>query len=427
MRIVIIGAGLIGLASAYFLQRAGAQVTVVERQPGPGEGTSFANGALLHASLVRPWNAPGIMKFLLTHLGREDSAFLLRLAALPSLMGWGRRFLHESDPARFTANTQKNLRLAQYSLAQMKVLRTDMPELQYQQYFRGSLSVFRSDANAKAARVVADAAQAHGTVVQLLDRDALAALEPALAPIAPQLIGGIHAQTDEAGDAHAFCQSLADALRRRGARFEFGASFSRMEMHGERISGVQVDTKAGTQRFAADAVVLAAGIWSGALARALKIDLPVRPAKGYSITLPAGEPPVAPRIPVLDDFLHCALVPVGTGQLRVAGTAEFAGMDTSVKPARIDNLKRLLRQVYPRVAEATPADAIKPWAGLRPMCADGVPLIGATRIPNLFINTGHGQLGWTLAAGSGSLLADVLMGKVPALAEQDYALGRFAP
>jgi D-amino-acid dehydrogenase len=416
VKVVVIGAGLIGLASAYCLQRQGAQVTVLEREAGPGRGTSFANGALLHPSLVDPWNAPGVLGFLLRNLGRDDSPMLLRARALPSLMSWGLRFVHESSPRRFARNTQRNLVLARYSLAQMAALREDTG-LQYHQYFRGSLSIYRDDAAAAAART---AAEGHGIACEWLDRDGLVAAEPMLADVAAQLVGGLNFSEDESGDAHAFCTALADVLRQRCVGIELGCAVTGFQTVGASVRAVI----AADRTFDADAVVLCAGVWSNALARRLQLSLPVQPAKGYSITLPVGAGP-APRLPVVDHGLHAAVVPVGSDRLRVAGTAEFTGMDLSISPARVANLEFLLRRIYPALAAGTGAADIRAWAGLRPMCADGVPLIGRTHWDNLFVNTGHGHLGWTLAAGSGQLIADTVAGRAGSIDARDYAPDRF--
>ncbi len=419
MKAVVVGAGVIGLSTAYFLRQQGAEVTVLEREAGPGLGTSFANGALLHPSLVEPWNAPGVLGFLLRHLGRDDSPMLLRLRALPSLAGWGLRFLRESDSERFQNNTRRNLALARHSLAQMKRLR-DETGLRYHGYARGSLSVYRSAPALKAAR---EAASGHGIGFDALDRDGLVAAEPMLAAVAPVLKGGLHYRDDEGGDAYAYCTELAAWLTQHGVAMHAGCKVTGFERQGRTLSAVLTDGAATVQRHAADVVVLCAGVWSPELARPLGLRLPMRPAKGYSITVPLPEG-LTPRVPVVDHDLHAAVVPVGADRLRVAGTAEFTGMDRSLTPARVANLRRLLRQVYPAIDERTPEGQVSAWAGLRPMCADGVPLIGPTRWGNLFLNTGHGHLGWTLAAGSGQMLADLVAGHTPAVDPRDYAAGR---
>lgn len=415
MKAVVIGAGVIGLASAYFLQRRGVAVTVLERNAQPGRGTSFANGALLHPSLVDPWNSPGVLGQLLRHLGRDDSPMLLRARALPSLAGWGLRFVSESRPDRFERNTRHNLALARHSMAQLAVLRADT-QLVYGAYSRGSLSVYR---NAEALAAGRAAAERHGLRHTPMDRDGLVGAEPMLATVAGQLAGGLHFHEDEGGDAHAFCGALTEVLRARGATVELGCDVTGFDTGGGAVRRV----RAGDRAFDADVLVLCAGVWSPQVARPLRLRLPVRPAKGYSITVPTAGGP-APRLPVVDHALHAAVVPVGTDQLRVAGTAEFTGMDLTVPPARVANLHRLLQQLYPTLSARVPAALVQAWSGLRPMCPDGVPLIGRTHWPNVFVNTGHGHLGWTLAAGSGELLASLVTGASTGLEPMPYSPAR---
>ena len=421
MRVIVIGAGLAGLTTAWYLQREGADVTVLERGTGPGLATSFANGAMLHPSICTPWNAPGIFWQVLRWLGREDAPMLLRPQALPDLAGWGVGFLRHSAPARFAANSRKNLRLAILSLQEMAGIRAAAP-IDYCYQGRGLLSVFRSD-QVRAARLAeVDPLAADGLPLRVLDRDALIALEPSLAPIGAELIGGIHYTADEGGDAHLFCSGLAGQLAARGAQLRYGVEVERLVRRGVRLDGVV----AGGELACADAYVLAAASHSTALAAAVGLKLPVRPVKGYSITMPrAVAPELAPLIGIEDSELHAVCVPVGEDRVRVAGTAELTGDDLAINPARIDNLRGLLARLFPRFAAALGPGDISPWAGLRPMCADGVPLLGATGIGNLFLNTGHGHLGWTLAAGSARLVADVMTGRAPPLAMGDYSLARF--
>lgn len=422
MATIIIGAGVIGVATAYALHRAGEEeVVVLDRQPGPGQETSRANASLLHPSLVEPWNSPGIPRVLLRSLGREEAAVLVRLHALPSLLGWGLRFLRESAPRRYLHNTLRNLRLARCSVEAMQALREDTG-IRFHHYRRGSLTLYRDAASFAGAQRWYAGLAPHGLETRVLDPASLADLDPALAPVAHRLSGGIHAPIDEGGDPFAFCAALHAWLAQHGVRFRFETPVMRIVAGRERVLGVDL---AGGEHLAADRVVLACASDSPLLARGVGVRLPVRPVKGYSMTLPRNTS-AAPRMPVTDAFLHLAVVPVGEDRVRVAGTAEFAGYDRRVTPARVRNLWRLLGQLYPAYVQALGDVERNAWAGLRPMCPDGVPLIGPTRLPGLLVNTGHGHVGWTLAAGSARLLADLALGRPPPLAAADYAPGRFA-
>jgi D-amino-acid dehydrogenase len=264
----------------------------------------------------------------------------------------------------------------------------------------------------------------HGLAMRMLERDDLLALEPTLAPIGEELSGGIHYAADEGGDAHAFCTELARIVRSGGAVLRCDVPAGGFDRVGRRIRSLRVGV-AG-EELVADAYVLAAGSDSAALARSAGLSLPVRPVKGYSITMPRScAPGAAPSIGIEDAELHAVVVPVGHDRIRVAGTAELAGYDLEINSRRIDNLRRLLTRLFPRFAEHLGPGDVQAWAGLRPMCADGVPLLGGTAIDNLYLNTGHGHLGWTLAAGSARCVADQIAGRVPQVNSQDYALERF--
>lgn len=401
MKIAVVGAGLAGLCAARSLLAAGAgEITVFDRLAGPGLETSYANGALLHPSAVDPWNSPGILRFLVANLGNERSAVLLRLRALPSLLGWGARFVRESSAERHRAHTLANVALALHSVRLMRALREEGIDYGYAQL--GSLLTHRDEAAFAKARAWSGWLAGHGVVSRVLTRDEAVALEPALAPGASTVVGAIHHVGDESGDAYRFCQALAVRLAAHGVNFRWGSEVSAVRATASVVTGLRFAD--GTEeRF--DAVVLAAAWWSVALAAPLGLKLPVRPAKGYSITLPLPDGPASPRTPLVDSDLHLALVPVVGGRLRVAGTAEFCGEDRRIDPARIGNLLRQVQQVYPQLAEHMAHAPRQEWTGLRPMCADGKPLIGPTRLRGLYLNTGHGQIGWTTAAASGELLA----------------------
>jgi D-amino-acid dehydrogenase len=422
VRVVIIGAGLAGLSVAWYLREGGAKVTVLERNDSPAMETSFANGALLHPSMVEPWNSPGVLRFLLRNIGRNDSPMLLRPTVLPTLLGWGVRFIRASRADRFLATTRKNLILARYSLDLMNDLRNHVG-LQYDAYMRGSLQIFRTPQVAQTTvawvRQLAD----YGLEYRLLNVEELIALEPALAPIAGSLVGAIHYPRDEGGDAHLYCRALAARLKERGVAICYSIACRSLIREAQHQCSV-LDTTG--RSWTADAIVLATASASPLLARHLSLELPIRPVKGYSITMPRPSDSVAPYIPVTDPGLHIAVVPVAHDRIRLAGTAEFAGYNREIPAQRINNLLQLLERIYPDYARRLAASDIVPWAGLRPMSADGMPLLGRTPVRNLFLNTGHGQLGWTMAAGSGRLVADEILGRQLAIDIEPYGLARFS-
>lgn len=420
MHVLIVGAGLLGLTTAYFLRVAGAEVTLVDRQSGVGRETSFANGAMLHASQANPWNEPGVLGNALRMMGREDSALLVRPRAVPRLWRWGPAFVRHSQPARYLRNFEKNAHLARYSLAQMAELRAALA-IDYDQQAGGTVKLFRTPAEVGAAARLCAQLAAWGIRHEVIDARRAVALEPALAPIGAELAGGLYFPDDESGDAYKFCEGLAAELRRLGASFVFDTDVR--ALRGRPGGGVTLRASRG--ELAGDALVLAAASHSPALARTVGLALPIVPVKGYSITLDRGGWQGAPRMPVIDDHLHAAVCPLGD-RLRVAGTAEFTGHDLTLTRGRIENLFALVLKLYPEFAPHLRRDTATQWTGLRPMSCDGVGIMGGTAVPGIYLNTGHGPLGWTMAAGAGRLVADEILGIAPALDLAAYRLARFA-
>ena len=418
MKALIIGGGLIGITSAWFLSRQGWEVTVLDRQEGPGQETSFANGALLTPSMPEPWNAPGSWRVLMRSIGQSDSPLKLRLKALPRLAGWGVGFLRNSAPALFERNTVRNLELALHSIEALGRLRQETG-IEYGAVTKGSLRLIRNPAALERALAWAEKLRAQGLIYRALSTDEVIAMEPALAPIGGELAGGIHYPVDEIGNAYKFCVGLAHLARRAGVEFLFRTPVTGIEVRQGRVAALL----SGEKRFTADRYVIAAGSYSPILLRDIGLEVPVRPAKGYSITFehPRLDPPF--RMPICDDDFHAVVVPLES-VIRVAGTAEFTGYDLTLPQARVANLVKLVSHVLPQGGFER-AEA-KPWCGLRAMAVDGVPIIGPTPVPNLWINTGHGHLGWTMAAGSGQLLCDLLVGGSPAVDPGSYALARFS-
>ncbi|MBV6422848.1 MAG: D-amino acid dehydrogenase [Steroidobacteraceae bacterium] len=420
MQIIVVGAGLVGVTSAYRLQRAGHSVTVVEREAAVACGASQANGGMLTPSMADPWNAPGVWRELLHSLGHAEAPLLLRPRAIPSLLGWGLRFLGASTTRRYGENTARNLRLAAYSVSGMDALRRE-EALEYGAATRGTLKIYR-DAAAFDSGLRKSRTFGHPLVeVRALTAAQTVALEPGLTDIEGSLAGALHFPGDEAGDARLFTEVLGAAAERRGVRFLFGTAATRI------IADKQVRALATTAGdMPADAIVVAAGSQSAALLRGVGLRLPVAPVKGYSLTCePSGTdapPPLA--VPVVDDALHAAVTPLGR-RIRIAGTAEFTGFDLQLSPPRIENLRRLLRAILPRHADRLLAGNVVSWAGLRPMSADGVPCIGPCGPAGLYVNAGHGHLGWTMADGSARLLADLVDHRPAALEPRDYSPRRF--
>ena len=414
MKIVVVGSGLIGLSTAYFLAKSQHDVVVIERQSGPALETSFANGGLLTPSLSDPWNAPGVASKMLSWLGREDSPVLLRPKALPSLAVWGLQFLSESRQVKFSRNMARNVRLAQYNLTVMDSLAADL-SLKALEGGRGTLKVARDQATMDHMIALSGILKDQSVGFEVVDQHRACEIEPALVPIRNKLVGALFCPDDGFGDAHLFCQRLAQSAKALGVTFQFDTRVTGFEQASHGVSAVLTDAGA----VAADAVVIAAGSFSVALAAKLGVRLPVRPCKGYSLTVPIGNWQAGPKMPVIDDALHAVVTPLGD-RLRVAGTAEFSGFDTEINPHRIENVKRLMAQIYPEFMAHYDEAAAEPWAGLRPVSATGVPIIGKTTVPNCFVNTGHGHLGWSMAAGSGKALADVINQTPPAIAIADY-------
>lgn len=390
---------------------------MLDAEAGPGLQTSFANGSILTPSMADPWNAPGSWRVLLASIGRSDSPLQLRLKAVPSLGRWGIDFLRNSSPQRFERNARANLRLALRSLEVMRQLREETG-IAYGHSAKGTLRIFRDAESLEKSVAWAQGLAGDGLTFRRLSSLEAIVLEPVLRPVAAGLVGAIHYPGDESGDAHRFCVELAEAARRQGVTFRYGTRVTGFQARAGEVAAVE--TSMGT--VSGDCYVVAAASRTASLLAPHGVRVPVRPVKGYSVTheVPRDKPVLA--VPVVDDALHAVVVPL-PGAVRVAGTAEFAGFDLAANPARIANLTRLLDQVLPeaRIDRST----ARSWCGLRPVCVDGVPIVGGTPFTNLWVNTGHGHLGWTLAAASGEILGDLMSGRSPGIDPAPYSLARF--
>lgn len=402
--ILVLGGGVTGVASAYFLARRGFQVTLVEAQPGVGLETSFANGGLLTPSMSDPWAAPGLPWKILKWYGREDSPFLVRTGAVPGLVSWGLSFLRNCNEANWRRNTATILRLASYSHQVTKTL-TRETGITYDLSSTGTLRLFRDRLSMDAALRTAEALGELGVNYRRLDAQACIDLEPALAPQIQQISGGVHFPEDESGDAHLFTQRLAQVCAAEGMVFRHGENVRSIERRNGAVSGILTD--AG--HLDAERCLVALGNGSAPLLRKLGIKLPIYPVKGYSVTFSTNGWNGAPVVPTVDDGRKMGVVRLGD-RIRVAGTAEFTGYDAALNPERGANLINNFMQLFPDFPNR---DSAQHWAGLRPMTPDGIPLLGATPIRNLYVNTGHGHLGWTLACGSAKAVAAVIAGDRP--------------
>jgi D-amino-acid dehydrogenase len=412
MRVIVLGGGVIGVASAWYLAQDGCDVTVVERQDGVALETSFANGGQISVSHAEPWAQPGAPLQFLKYLGREDSPLLWRLRADPSQWAWGLRFLRQCTPARMRANIAAILQLALYSRACLQALRKDML-LEYDCLERGILHIYSDCRQWQHALAQAAVMRQYGCErVEKSARECLE-IEPALRRAEVDIVGGTYTPGDESGDAHEFSRKLAAKCESRGVKFRFKAAVERIATDGDRVAGIRLTDG---EVLSADAYVVALGSHTPLLLRPCGVRLPIFPAKGYSITVPLAADDVAPTVSLTDDGHKLVFSRLGA-RLRVAGTAEFAGYDATISETRCAAIERRTRALFPGL----PQEHVAYWAGLRPATPGNVPVIGRAAFRNLYVNSGHGTLGWTMACGSGRLLADLVGGRAP---EVDPALYR---
>ncbi len=408
MKVLILGAGVVGVSSAWYLAKAGHHVTVVDRQPAAGLETSFANGGQISVSHAEPWSNPHAPLRALCWLGREDAPLLFRLRWDPALFDWSLRFLRECTPARTRANVRDIVALALYSREQLKSLRVETA-IEYDQLERGILHVYTEHREFAAANEASKILRDFGCDRRMVDADACVAIEPALQAARHLLVGGDYTAADESGDAQCFTRKLAELCRAQGVAFRYDTTVARLIAAGGSLAGAWVKAADTTELLSADAYVIALGSYTPLLLRPLGLNLPVYPAKGYSATVPLTQDSVAPSVALTDDGHKLVFSRLGQ-RLRIAGTAEFNGYNTELNAVRCHALMQRTEQLFPQLR---PAGEPEFWCGLRPSTPSNVPFIGRSRLPNLYLNTGHGTLGWTMACGSGKALADVVSGREP--------------
>jgi len=407
MKVLVLGAGVVGVTSAWHLAEAGHDVSVIERQPDAGLETSFANGGQISVSQAEPWSNPSAPAKVLKWLGNEEAPLLFRPTLSVRQWRWGLRFLYECLPGRTRDNTLQILRLAIYSGQQLKALRM-ATNVDYHHLERGILQLYYDQDEFEVAKRRAELVRRGGYPLEVRSAAQCLEIEPALAAGSTRPVGGTYAPTDESGDAHVFTRNLAQVCAQRGVSFAFDTTAQRIEADSERVRAVHVERGGTRSRMAADAVLVCLGVHSPFLLEPLGISLPVYPVKGYSVTIP-GAGAGAPTVCLTDEGHKLAMSRLGD-RLRVAGTAELGGYDTSINEVRCNAILRRVRELFPHAGEF---DAAQKWAGLRPATPGNVPVIGRTRVPGLYLNTGHGTLGWTLSAGSGRAIADIIGGRMP--------------
>ena len=412
MRVVVLGAGVIGVTTAWALSRAGHEVIVLERHQAPAQETSFANGGQLSVSHAEPWANPEAPRQILKWLGKEDAPLLWRMRADAAQWSWGCRFLLECLPHRTRRNTQSLLALGLYSRSALAEIRDEL-EIDYHQLQRGILHFYTDPAEFERARRGADLLPEMGAERQVKSAEECLHIEPALANSRDPIVGGTFTADDESGDARLFSEALTRACEQRGVQFNFGVNVANLERHQDRIVAV---TMTDGERFTADAFVVALGCQSALILNSLGLRFPIYPLKGYSASVSIPADTMAPVVSLTDEAHKLVFSRLGD-TLRVAGTAEFTGFDLSLNQARCAALIDRARQVFPGLDGL---DEIEYWAGLRPATPGNVPLIGVTEISNLWLNAGHGTLGWTLACGSAKLLAQMVSRMKPDIDQTPY-------
>lgn len=417
MKILVLGSGVIGVTGAWYLMRAGHEVTLVDRQAQPAMETSFANGGQISWGAANPWAAPEIPYKALAWLLKRHSPLVLRPSLDPALWTWLFQMLRNCTHARYLANKERQLRLSRYSHACLVELRRELG-LRYDQSTHGLLILYRRVRDLELAAQEARLLDQLGIAYRLLDRAACVAHEPALKDARHKIAGGMLFAGDESGDCRLFTEDLAERARQQGVTFLASTTVDRLVAENGRI--LRVATNRGD--LSADAYVLACGSDSPLLLKSLGIRLPVYPVKGYSITVPISDDTAVPRGTLTDETYKVVITRLGH-RLRVAGTAELAGYDLTLRPQRLATLQHVVHDLFPGLGDTSHAEA---WAGLRPMTPDNPPVIGATPYKNLYLNTGHGTLGWTMACGSGQVLADIVSGRQPEIDLDGFGLTRFS-
>ena len=411
MRVIVLGSGLLGVSSAYYLSRLGHEVTVLDRQASPAAETSFANGGQISVSHAEPWANPGAPLKVLKWLTKEDAPLLFRLRADMRQWLWGLAFLRECTPERTRQNIEQIVRLGTYSRDTLQALRRETG-ISYDQRTQGILHFYTSKKEFEGALTPSEQMRALGCDRRVISVDEAIRIEPALAHIGPKLAGATYTAGDESGDANLFARELVKLCQVAGVKFLMSHTVTALRASGGILDHVESTDSEGRFRYTrGDAYVLCMGSFSPLYAAPLGIRLPIYPAKGYSVTMPVKDAAKAHQVSLTDDEFKLVFSRLGD-RLRIAGTAEFNGYDRDLNRVRCEAIVRRVEQLFPGAGDTNEAQF---WAGLRPANPSNVPIIGRSKVPNLYLNTGHGTLGWTHACGSGRILADIVSGNEPEL------------
>ncbi|MGJ7468035.1 D-amino acid dehydrogenase [Kosakonia cowanii] len=417
MRVVVLGSGVVGVTSAWYLRQAGHDVTVIDRQPGPALETSAANAGQISPGYAAPWAAPGVPLKAIKWMFERHAPLAIKLDGSSSQLKWMWQMLRNCDTRHYMENKGRMVRLAEYSRDCLKLLRETIG-IQYEGRQGGTLQLFRTAEQYENATRDIAVLQEAGVPYQLLESARLTEVEPALGEVAHKLTGGLRLPNDETGDCQLFTQRLAQMAEAAGVVFRFNTPVDRLLYEGEKIYGV----KCGEEVVKADAYVMAFGSWSTGLLKGI-VDIPVYPLKGYSLTIPVAQEDGAPVSTILDETYKIAITRFDQ-RIRVGGMAEIVGFNTELLQPRRETLEMVVRDLFPRGGHVEEATF---WTGLRPMTPDGTPVVGRTPFKNLWLNTGHGTLGWTMACGSGQLLSDLMTDNTPAIAADDLSVARYLP
>jgi len=417
MKVLIVGAGVVGITTAYYLRADGHEITVIERQTGAGLETSFANAGQLCRYTARPWAAPSVPSMIIREFGRADAPFLVHLRADPAMWRWLAKFLLQCRGSKHQTTRSNLMRIAVHSANLMdELVKTENVNFNHER--NGVLHLFRNQKSLDHATDEERHVENREARGEVLNRDGCITIEPALAQNPSQFIGGIFHRHEQTGDAHRFTKELSKILKTRGVIFRYGVNAQQILSKGDRVSGLSTDQGV----IESDAVVISAANSSAQLLNSAYPKLPIYPVKGYSITVQTSGFNGAPKIGIQDHSRKIGFSRLGE-QLRAAGTAEFGARDDAPDHTRIEALCNQTRILFPGAGEFETA---KTWAGLRPMTPDGAPIVGRTKWKNLFVNTGHGSLGWSLACGSSHIIADVVSERTPTIDLTGLTIDRFA-